>query len=73
MFSRNKVLSSILFVLLLTLSGLSFGYLVGQSQQAKAEQAAQEQFQMITEQVQAKASGALVNTGAEAVRRMLIK
>lgn len=69
----KKVWSSIIFVLLLTLSGLSFGYLVGQSQQAKAEKAAQEQFQLMTEKVQAQASGALVNKGAEAIRRMLIK
>ena len=61
MFSRNKVLSAIILVLLLTLSGLSFGYLVGESQQAKAEKAAQEQFQLMTEKVQAQASGALVN------------
>jgi hypothetical protein len=69
---RNKIWSSIIFVLLLTLSGLSFGYLVGQSQQAKAEKA-QEQLQMMTEKVQAQASGALVNKGADAIRRMLIK
>jgi len=72
MFSRNKILSTIFFVLLLTLSGLSFGYLVGESQQAKAEEA-REQFHLMTEKVQAKASGALVNKGADAVRRMLIK
>lgn len=69
---QKKVWSTLALVLLLTLSGLSFGYLVGQSQQAKAVKA-QDQFQMMTDKVQAQASGALVNKGAEAVRRILIK
>jgi hypothetical protein len=73
MSSRNKIFSSLLFVLLLTLSGLSFGYLVGQSQQAQAEKAAKGQFQLMTGKVQVQASGALVNKGTEAIRRMLIK
>ncbi len=72
MSSLKKRLFPIALVVLLILSGLSFGYLVGQSQQAKAEQA-QGQFQMMTEKVQAQASGALVNKGADAVRRILIK
>jgi predicted negative regulator of RcsB-dependent stress response len=68
----KKTLFSVAVVFLLVLSGLSFGYLVGQSQQAKAERA-QGQFQMMTDKVQAQASGALVSKGADAVRRMLIK
>jgi len=72
MSSSKKTLFSVAVVSLLVLSGLSFGYLVGQSQQAKAEQA-QGQLQMMTEKVQAQASGALVSKGADAVRRMLIK
>jgi len=72
MSSSKKTLFSVAVVSLLVLSGVSFGYLVGQSQQAKAEQA-QGQLQMMTEKVQAQASGALVSKGADAVRRMLIK
>ncbi len=71
--SSKKTLFPLALVFLLALSGLSFGYLVGQSQQAQAQKQAQEQLQLMTDKVQAKASGALVNKGAEAVRRILIK
>ncbi|TXF85414.1 hypothetical protein FUA23_20595 [Neolewinella aurantiaca] len=72
MSSRNKIWFSVSLVVLLTLSGLSFGFLVGQSQQAQAKKA-QEKIQIMTEQVKAQASGALVNKGADAIRRILIK
>lgn len=72
MTSQKFKYSSIVFILLLVLSGLSFGFLVGRSQQAKAEMNnATEQMQMMGEKVQA--SGALVSRGADAVRRLLIK
>lgn len=66
----KKIVFPATVVVLLVLSGLSYGFLVGQSQQARAEKAA-DQFQVMTEQVQA--SGALVSKGADAVRRIILK
>ncbi|MFK8163265.1 MAG: hypothetical protein AB8H12_12440 [Lewinella sp.] len=67
---RKAKWSSLIFVLLLTLSGLSFGFLVGRSQQARADQAT-EQLQMMGDQV--KAGGAVLNKGADVLRRLLVK
>ncbi len=68
----RKKFSSIVFILLLALSGLSFGFLVGRSHQAKAEtNSTTQQMKMMGEKV--KASGALVSRGADAVRKLLIK
>ncbi|MEM9931311.1 MAG: hypothetical protein AAF840_15960 [Bacteroidota bacterium] len=67
---RKAKLSTVLFVLLLMLSGLSFGFLVGRSQQARAQQAT-EQLQMMGEQVQA--GGAVITKGADVFRRLLTK
>lgn len=65
---RKVKMSTLLFILLLTLSGLSFGFLVGRSQQARAERAT-EQFQLVGEQV--KAGGAVVYKSADLIRRLL--
>ena len=67
---RKAKWSSLVFVLLLTLSGLSFGFLVGRSQQARADQAT-EQLQMMGDQV--KAGGAVLNKSADVFRRLLVK
>jgi len=69
---RKFKFSSLVFILLLTLSGLSFGFLVGRSHQAQAEMNnTTQQMKMMGEKVQA--SGALVSRGADAVRKLLIK
>ncbi len=65
---RKAKLSTLLFVLLLMMSGLSFGFLVGRSQQARAEKATQ-QIQLMGEQVQA--GGAVISKGADVFRRLL--
>lgn len=65
---RKVKMSTLLFILLLMLSGLSFGFLVGRSQQARAERAT-EQFQLVGEQV--KAGGAVVYKSADLIRRLL--
>ncbi len=67
---RKAKLPTLFFVLLLTLSGLSFGFLVGRSQQASAERAT-EQLQLMGEQVQA--GGAVITKGADLLRRLLTK
>lgn len=70
MSSKKTRLTSIVFVILLALSGASFGFLLGRSHQMSSESAT-EQFQNMSQQV--KTSGALVSRGAEAVRRLLVK
>ncbi|MFT6001091.1 MAG: preprotein translocase subunit YajC [Neolewinella sp.] len=70
MSSHKSKWYSLVFVLLLTLSGLSFVFLVGRSQQARADQAT-EQFQLMGDQV--KASGAVLTKGADVFRRLLVK
>jgi len=70
--NRKSKYYSLVFILLLTLSGLSFGFLVNRSQQATTEgNSTTEQMKLMGEKVQA--SGALVSRGADAVRRLLIK
>lgn len=72
MFSRKAKMTTISFVLLLALSGASYGFLLGRSHQLKAEaEQATEQIQSIGHKVQN--SGALVSRGLNAVQRMLIK
>jgi outer membrane murein-binding lipoprotein Lpp len=70
MSKRSTRIYSIAFVFLLILSGLSFGFLVGRSQQAKADQAS-EQVQLLNNQV--KVSTVLVVKGANALRKLLVK
>jgi|AntRauTorckE5430_2_1112549.scaffolds.fasta_scaffold08018_3 outer membrane murein-binding lipoprotein Lpp len=70
MSKRSTRIYSIAFVFLIILSGLSFGFLVGRSQQAKADQAS-EQVQLLNNQV--KVSNVLVVKGANALRKLLVK
>ena len=67
---RKAKWSSLIFVLLLTLSGLSFGFLVGRSQQARADKAT-EQLQVMGDQV--KAGGAVLTKSADVFRRILVR
>ena len=72
MASRKAKFTSAAFVLLLALSGACYGFLLGRSQQLKAEASeATEQLQSMGHQV--KQSGALVTRGLDAVRRMLVR
>lgn len=68
--TRNYSLA-VLFIL--ALSGLSFGFLVTQSQQQAEQQQAEttQQLQNLTGKV--KTSTALVTKGAEALRRVLVQ
>jgi outer membrane murein-binding lipoprotein Lpp len=70
MSKRSTRIYSIAFVFLIILSGLSFGFLVGRSQHAKADQAS-EQVQLLNNQV--KVSNVLVVKGANALRKLLVK
>lgn len=72
MFSRKAKLTTIAFVALLALSGASFGFLLGRSQQLKADaEDATEQLHTMTNNVQH--SGAMLTRGADAFRRLLVK
>jgi len=70
MSSKKTRLTSIVFVVLLALSGASFGFLLGRSHQMSSESTT-EQLQNMSHQV--KTSGALISRGADAVRRLLVK
>ena len=59
------------FVLVLTMSAVSFGFLIGQSQQARQAREATEQIQLLSDKVQV--SGELVIRGADGLRRLIIK
>lgn len=72
MFSRKVKLTSLAFLTLLALSGASFGFLIGKSQQLKESAAAKtEQIQTMGNKVQH--TGAVLTRGLDAVQRMLIK
>jgi len=72
MITRKTRLTTAAFVVLLALSGASYGFLLGRSHQLKSEaQDATEQLQTMGSQV--KNTGAVVTKGLDAVRRMLIK
>lgn len=70
MSSKKTRLTSFVFVVLLALSGASFGFLLGRSHQMSADSTT-EQLQNMSHQV--KTSGALISRGADAVRRLLVK
>lgn len=72
MFSRKAKFTTLAFVALLALSGACFGFLLGRSQQLKADaQETTEQLQTMTNKVQH--TGAVLTRGADAFRRMLVK
>jgi hypothetical protein len=71
MSSKNTRLTSFVFVVLLALSGASFGFLLGRSHQMSSESTTTEQLQNVSHQV--KTSGAIISRGADAVRRLLVK
>lgn len=72
MITRKTKLTSAAFVILLALSGASYGFLLGRSHQLKSEaRDTTEQLQTMGNQV--KNSGAVVIKGLDAIRRMLIK
>ncbi|MEO0732108.1 MAG: hypothetical protein AAFZ52_04695 [Bacteroidota bacterium] len=62
--------TSIAFVLVLALSGASFGFLLGRSHSASLEKTS-EQLHNVSEKVQT--SGAVVSRGADALRRLLVR
>ena len=69
--SKAKYLTA-LFVLLLVASGLSFGYLVGQSHRANAaRETASEPVQMISEQLTTGAN--VVNKSVRFLQEVLVK
>lgn len=70
MSSKKARLTSFVFVILLALSGASFGFLLGRSHQMSSDSTT-EQLQNMSHQV--KTSGALISRGADAVRRLLVK
>jgi len=70
MSSKKTRLTSFVFVILLALSGASFGFLLGRSHQMSSDSTT-EQLQNMSHQV--KTSGALISRGADAVRRLLVK
>lgn len=72
MFSRKAKLTTLAFVALLALSGASFGFLLGRSQQLQSDaQEATEQLHSMTNKVQH--TGAVLTRGADAFRRLLVK
>lgn len=67
--ARKKIrLTSILFVLLLGLSGVSFGFLLGRSQQL-GETGAEQQIDQMTQQV--RTGGDVIVRGTRAIQRLL--
>lgn len=72
MFTRKAKLTTAAFVFILALSGASFGFLMGRSQQLKASAAdTSEQIQVVTQQV--KSSGAVLVKGFDFAKRLLVK
>ena len=72
MSSRKVKLTTVAFVALLALSGASFGFLLGRSQQLKADaQETTEQLHTMTNRVQH--TGTVLTRGADAFRRLLVK
>ena len=72
--STRTKFTAFVFTLLLVLSGLSFGFLVRQSQAANADATlptATEQLEQVTTKVSTGA--AMVNRGVELVQRVLVK
>jgi len=72
MSSQKVKLTTVAFVVLLALSGASFGFLLGRSQQLKADaKETTEQLHTMTNRVQD--TGAVLTRGADAFRRLLVK
>lgn len=70
--SRKAKLTTIAFLFLLALSGMSFGFLMGRSQQLKASTAeTSKQLRVVTQQV--RHSGAVLVKGVDFVKRLLVK
>ena len=70
MSSKKTRLTSFVIVIILALSGASFGFLLGRSHQMNAASAT-EQIHTMGQQV--KTSGAVISRGADAIRRLLVK
>lgn len=72
MFSRKAKFTSLAFVLLLALSGSSFGFLLSKSSQLQTSaEETTEQIQSMGHKVQH--TGAVLTKGLDAVQRMLVK
>jgi hypothetical protein len=72
MFSRKAKLTTISFILILALSGASFGFLLGRSHQLQADaEDATEQLQTMGQHV--RTTGAVLTRGLDAVQRLLVK
>lgn len=68
--SLKAKLTTIVLVLVLALSGASYGFLIGRSQQLDTSRAS-EQIQQASEQI--RTSGAVLNKGTELIKRLLVK
>jgi hypothetical protein len=68
--SLKARLTTLVLVLVLALSGASYGFLIGRSHQLDTSKAS-EQIHQASEQI--RTSGAVLNKGAELVKRLLVK